>query len=83
MRVDRTQRPNPSAPPMRIQIVYTVEVPDEYRRAINAHFGRAGLASRAEVREWYMRFGASLDQDLTAASVDVDAWAGKITPQGH
>lgn len=49
---------------MRVQIVYTIEVSDEYRRAINAFYGRPGFATRGEVREWYMAYGTSMDHDL-------------------
>lgn len=49
---------------MKIQIVYTVEVSDQYRRAINVHYGRTGLATRAQVLAWHQRFGTSLDEDV-------------------
>jgi len=53
---------------MAIQIVYTVEVTDERRRAIAALTGGRNMASRAEVRAWYMRHGTSRDAELQAAS---------------
>lgn len=33
----------------------TIEVSDESRLALNAHYGRAGLATRDDVRDYVMR----------------------------
>lgn len=49
---------------MKVRIAYTIEVDDDYRRAINLHYGRPGLASRDEVRRWIMAFGTSWDDNL-------------------
>lgn len=35
---------------MKVRIEYTVDVSDDYRRAINLHYGRPGLATRDEVK---------------------------------
>lgn len=49
---------------MRVRVVQTVEVSDEYRRAIRRYFGGDGMATRDEVRQWVMRFGETMDADL-------------------
>lgn len=49
---------------MKVRIAYTVEVPDSYRRAINVHYGLAGLATRKEVQSWFITFGESMDDDI-------------------
>ena len=54
---------------MRVKIEFVVEVDDDYRRAINAHYGQPGLASRAEIKRWFEMFGQSMNDDL---SYDID-----------
>lgn len=49
---------------MKVKIEYTTEVSDEFRRAINMQFGRPGLASREQVREWVMNHGTERDESL-------------------
>lgn len=49
---------------MKVHVSYTVVVDDFFRRAINEHFGREGLATRAQVRNWYESVGHSMDNDL-------------------
>jgi len=49
---------------VRVRIAYTIDVPDHIRAAINAHYGRPGLADREEVQRWYRSFGESMDLDL-------------------
>jgi hypothetical protein len=49
---------------MKVRVAYTVEVDDNFRRAINEHFGREGLATHAQVRNWYESVGHSMDNDL-------------------
>lgn len=48
---------------MRVSIG-TVEVSDDVRRAINAHFGRKGLATREEVRSYALRMFDAATEDL-------------------
>jgi hypothetical protein len=55
---------------VRVRIEYTAEVSDDYRRAINAFYGRPGLASRDDVRRWFEAYGASMDDDLSRAMDD-------------
>jgi hypothetical protein len=62
---------------MDIQIVYTVTVSDEVRLEINRRTNRTGKATRAQVRQWYIDNGCSLDSGLAK---DVAA-AGE--PDGH
>lgn len=50
---------------MKVKITYTVEVPDEYRRAINEFYGQPGLATRDEVKAWFRAHGNSMDDDLS------------------
>jgi len=51
---------------MRVRIEYTVEVDDDSRRAIRAYYGQSGLATREDVRDWFRRFGESMNDDLAA-----------------
>ena len=53
---------------MDIQIVYTVTVSDEVRLEINRRTNRTGKATRAQVRQWYIDHGCSLDTDLAKAA---------------
>lgn len=58
---------------MKVKVCYTVTVDDDYRRAVADHYGREGLASRAEVRAWLIRYGESMDDDLARDAEDRDA----------
>ncbi len=49
---------------MKVRVAYTIDVPDELRRAINHYWGRPGLATRAEVADWYRAHGSSEDDNL-------------------
>lgn len=49
---------------MKVKVSYTEEVPDEYRRAINRYYGKPGMATREEVKQWLRMFGSSMDDDL-------------------
>ncbi len=58
---------------MRVRVTYTVDVTDDYRRAIRAYYGLDGLATRAEVQQWLWNYGNSMDDDLMAwAEEEVD-----------
>lgn len=49
---------------MKVRVCYTTEVNDDYRRAINLYYGKEGLATRAEVKHWLEKYGASEDDNL-------------------
>lgn len=49
---------------MKVRVCYTVEVNDEYRRAVNYHFGRPGLATRKQLCNWLEQNGSSCDDDI-------------------
>lgn len=49
---------------MKVLIEYVVTVDDDYRRAINKYYGKPGLATRVEVKDWYRNYGSSMDLDL-------------------
>lgn len=49
---------------MRVRVIYTVDVDDDYRRAIRHYHGETGLAERWEVRDFLMLHGSSLDDDI-------------------
>jgi len=49
---------------MRVRIEYTVEVGDDFRRAINHHYGEPGLASRNDVKLHFRQYGHSVTDDL-------------------
>ena len=49
---------------MKVRVQYTVNVSEDYRRAINLHYGLPGLADRARVRGWLEAYGRSEDENL-------------------
>lgn len=49
---------------MKVKIAYTVEVTDGTRRGIRRHYGQGGLATPAEIRNWYWMYGMSANDDL-------------------
>ena len=49
---------------MKVRVSYLVDVDDEYRKAINAYYGKPGLANREEVKQWFWMFGRSMNDDL-------------------
>jgi len=49
---------------MKVRVVYTVEVSDEYRRALNLRYGKPGLATRDELKEHLRTHGDTIDEDL-------------------
>ena len=49
---------------MIVRITYTVEIPDWMRREINRWYGRPGLATRQQVKDWFEAYGSSADDDL-------------------
>lgn len=61
---------------MKVRVVQTIDATDEYRRAIRHHYGRQGLATREEVREWVIKHGESLDNDIMCEMAD-DAARGE------
>ena len=42
---------------MKVRIAYTVEADDHLRRDINRFFGRCGLATREQIRDWFETSG--------------------------
>ena len=50
---------------MKVRIAYTVEVDDDFRRAVADWYGRSGLATRDEIKRWYEANGRSLDDDFS------------------
>lgn len=50
---------------MKVRIDFTVDVDERFRRALRAYYGRTGLATRDEVRDWYKDNAASVDADMT------------------
>lgn len=52
---------------MKVRFAYTIDVSDEYRRAINLFYGKPGLATRDEVRRWIESHGTSEDDNLMFA----------------
>jgi hypothetical protein len=47
---------------VRVRISYSTTADNEYRRAINVFYGKPGLATRADVRAWVIRYGSSEDE---------------------
>lgn len=61
---------------MRVRVAYTVEISDDFRRAINIYFGREGLATREEVQSWLRTHGNQGDDDLMQ-----DLWSARAQGQ--
>lgn len=57
---------------MRVRVNYTVDVDDEFRRALAQRTGTDGLATREQVRHWYERNGQGAD-DIVFAEDPEDA----------
>lgn len=51
---------------MKVLVEYVVNVDDQFRRAIRRYYGKTGLATRAEVQEWFKSYGESMNTDLAA-----------------
>lgn len=49
---------------MKVHVSYTEEVDDDFRRAINAYYGKEGLATREEVKRWFRNYGSSMNVDV-------------------
>jgi hypothetical protein len=49
---------------MRVRIAYTIDVSDEYRRAIREYYGQEGLATREEIKNWWREYGESMNENL-------------------
>ena len=49
---------------MRVRISYLVEVDDAFRRAVNVHYGLPGMATRAEIKQWFRMYGDSGTDDV-------------------
>lgn len=49
---------------MKVRVAYTVEVDDDFRRAVRAFYGQPGLATRAELKDWFRDYGRSQDDDV-------------------
>lgn len=49
---------------MRVAISYAVEVDDDFRREINAYYGKPGMATREDVKRWFRSYGDSMNDDL-------------------
>lgn len=50
---------------MRVHISYTVDVDDDFRREINAFYGRDGIATREDIKNWFYMYGQSMNDDLS------------------
>lgn len=49
---------------MKVRICYTIDVSDDYRRALRQYYGETGLATREEVVSFKRLHGDSCDNDL-------------------
>lgn len=49
---------------MKVKVEYTVDVNEDYRRAINLFYGASGMATRSQVKNWLRNYGSSCDDDL-------------------
>lgn len=51
---------------MRVKISYIVDVSPGFRRAVRHYYGKAGIATREEIKEWFRAYGDSMDVTLVA-----------------
>jgi hypothetical protein len=51
---------------VRVRVDYAIDASDRYRRAINLHYGRPGLATRKQVRDWLIEYGSSADDSIVS-----------------
>jgi len=49
---------------MKVRVCFTVDVDDEFRKALRNRHGERGLATRKEVAQWYRNNASSVDDDL-------------------
>ena len=49
---------------MKIQVMYTVDVSEETRRAMRTSHGETGMATREEVKAWFELNGNTMDEEL-------------------
>jgi hypothetical protein len=49
---------------MKVRVCYTIEVDDDYRRALRHRTGKDGLATRQELQLHFYLNGRSMDDDL-------------------
>ena len=49
---------------MKVRISYTVEVDDEFRKALRAYHNKSGMATRDEIKKWYEERGDSDNEDM-------------------
>lgn len=49
---------------MKVRVAFTVEVNEDFRRALRRRYGQTGMASRKEVHDWYRDNADSIDSDL-------------------
>lgn len=46
---------------MKVNINYTINIDNRYRRAVRAWYGDKGLATRKELKNWFIIYGESMD----------------------
>lgn len=51
---------------MKVRISYTINVSDDYRRAISHYYGYPHIATRQEVKDFVMTHGEQLDDEIMA-----------------
>lgn len=59
---------------MNVRISYTVDVSDEYRRAVRRYYGDTGMATSKELREWFEVHGRSEDDNLKMRRLAESDW---------
>jgi hypothetical protein len=49
---------------MRVRVIYSVDVTDDFRRALRSYYGETGMATRDEVYLHCCQYGSSIDADI-------------------
>lgn len=52
---------------MHVRVSYTVDVDDGFREEVRRYYGREGLATRQELKDWFYLHGQTMNDDLGAA----------------
>jgi hypothetical protein len=49
---------------MKVRVCFTVEVDEQFRRALAAYYSQPGLANRKDIKQWYVMQAKSNDPGM-------------------
>jgi hypothetical protein len=50
---------------VKVRVCYSEDFPENFRQAIRRHYGKTGLATRQECKDWARQFGNSMDDEMS------------------